>query len=150
LQRINREGTSMLLTTHYMEEADHLCDTIAIIDDGKIVVEGTPRELKQSVGRDSVVLELAEPAGERSVDLVRGCVGDLVEADSVTAHPSGVALAVPNASAAIPALLRQLEGGGVTITGLRMKQPSLDDVFMRYTGHHIREEEADAYIPMGW
>ena len=65
LERINKAGTSMLLTTHYMEEADRLCDRLAIIDNGKIVVEGSPTELKRSIGADTVVLQLAEPAGER-------------------------------------------------------------------------------------
>jgi ABC-2 type transport system ATP-binding protein len=61
-----------------------------------------------------------------------------------------VALAVPNASAAIPALLRRLDGDGLRITGLQMSQPSLDDVFMKYTGRRIREEAADQMMVMGW
>jgi ABC-type multidrug transport system ATPase subunit len=61
LERINKAGTSMLLTTHYMEEADRLCDKLAIIDNGKIVVEGTPTELKRGIGEDTVVLQLVEP-----------------------------------------------------------------------------------------
>jgi ABC-2 type transport system ATP-binding protein len=65
-------------------------------------------------------------------------------------HPSGVMLAVPDASAAIPGLLRRLEANGLQIFGLRMAQPSLDDVFMKYTGRHIREERADQPIILGW
>jgi ABC-2 type transport system ATP-binding protein len=57
---------------------------------------------------------------------------------------------VPNAGEAIPALLRRLDGNGVQISGLQMSQPSLDDVFMKYTGRHIRTEAADQYIPLGW
>jgi ABC-2 type transport system ATP-binding protein len=61
-----------------------------------------------------------------------------------------VSLSVPDAGAAIPVLLRQLEAGGVRIAGLQMSHPSLDDVFLRYTGRSIREETADAYNPIGW
>jgi ABC-2 type transport system ATP-binding protein len=149
LERINKAGTSMLLTTHYMEEADRLCDRLAIIDNGKIVVEGSPRELKRGIGADTVVLQLDE-AGDGSVDLVRGKLDGVVAGLEVKAHPNGVALSVPDASAAIPMLLRQLEVGGVRISGLHMSHPSLDDVFLRYTGRSIREEAADGYISLGW
>jgi ABC-2 type transport system ATP-binding protein len=140
----------MLLTTHYMEEADRLCHRLAIIDNGKIVVEGTPAELKRGVGADTVVLELPEPAGEHSVALVRSHLDGLVEGTSVAIHPSGVSISVPDAGTAIPSLLRQLGDAGVEIAGLRMSHPSLNDVFIKYTGRGIREEEADAYNPMGW
>ena len=150
LERINQAGTTMLLTTHYMEEADRLCRRLSIIDNGKIVVDGSPAELKQTVGADTVVLEIEEPEGDGAVARVRERLNGLVEAEAVAAHPQGVSLSVPNAGAAIPALLRRLEGDGVQITGLRMSQPSLDDVFMKYTGRSIREEAADQYIVLGW
>ena len=152
LERINRAGTTMLLTTHYMEEADRLCTRLAIIDSGQIVVEAAPEELKRRIGADTVVLQLDAPAGdlERQRAEVRRRLAGMVEAEAITAHPGGVALAVPNASAAIPALLRRLDGDGLRITGLQMSQPSLDDVFMKYTGRRIREEAADQPIVMGW
>jgi ABC-2 type transport system ATP-binding protein len=150
LRRINDAGTTMLLTTHYMEEADRLCDRLAIIDNGRIVVEGSPAELKRSVGADTVILELPHPDGDGSVELVRSRLDGLVAPDAVSAHHAGVSLAVPNAGAAIPAVLRQLESEGIQIAGLRMSHPSLDDVFMKYTGRSIREEAADGYISMGW
>jgi ABC-2 type transport system ATP-binding protein len=152
LERINQAGTTMLLTTHYMEEADRLCSRLAIIDNGQIVVEAAPGELKRSVGADTVVLQLEAPAGdlERLRAEVRRLLEGMVEASAIAAHPGGVALSVPNASAAIPVLLRRLEGNGLRIIGLQMSQPSLDDVFMKYTGRHIREEAADQPIVMGW
>jgi ABC-2 type transport system ATP-binding protein len=139
----------MLLTTHYMDEADRLCDRLAIIDNGKIVVEGSPAELKRSIGADTVVLQLPEH-GEQAVETVRGKLDGVVPGPEVKAHQGGVAISVPDAGAAIPAVLRHLEGGGVKISGLHMSQPSLDDVFLRYTGRSIREEAADGYISMGW
>lgn len=150
LERISATGTSMLLTTHYMEEADRLCDRLAIIDNGKIVVEGSPSELKRAFGADTVVLELADANGEKTAELVRDRLAGLVEGEAVSVHPGGVSLAVPNASAAIPAVLRRLEADGVEITGLHMSHPSLDDVFMRHTGRSIRAEDADGYTPLGW
>ncbi len=149
LERISAAGTTMLLTTHYMEEADRLCSRLAIVDNGKIVVEGRPAELKRSVGTDTVVIQL-EPTGDGLVARVRQRLGDLVEADAVAPHPSGISVAVPNAGAAIPALLRRLDGDGLRIVSLQMRQPSLDDVFMKYTGRRIREEAADQPIIVGW
>jgi ABC-2 type transport system ATP-binding protein len=149
LERISNEGTTMLLTTHYMEEADRLCSRLAIIDNGKIVVDGTPERLKQSVGADTVVLQLTGDVEAQREQVVRVVNGDLGPG-AMTPHPAGVALAVPNAGAAIPDLLRRLDIGGIAIAGLQMHQPSLDDVFMKYTGRHIREEAADQPIVLGW
>ncbi len=150
LERISRSGTTMLLTTHYMEEADRLCSRLAIIDNGKIVVDGTPRELKASIGADTVVLQLASTNGELESQQasVRRLLEDMVEADGVSPNPEGVTLSVPNASAAVPAMLRRLDGEGISIAGLQMSQPSLDTVFLKYTGRHIREEAADQPLPI--
>jgi ABC-2 type transport system ATP-binding protein len=152
LERINQAGTAMLLTTHYMEEADRLCSRLAIIDDGKIVIEGQPAELKRSIGADTVILQL--DAGRGDLDQQRAearrLLDGMVLADEISEHPLGLSLAVPNASAAIPSVLRRLEGEGLRIAGLQMSQPSLDNVFLKYTGRHIRAEAADQPILMGW
>src|SRR5919197_3679274 len=152
LERISRAGTTMLLTTHYMEEADRLCSRLAIIDNGRIVIEGAPSELKRGIGADTVVLQLEATDGEvaSSRDAVRRLLDGILPTDAISEHPAGVSLAVPNASAAIPGLLRRLDGDGVRIAGLQMSQPSLDTVFLKYTGRHIREEAADQPIILGW
>ncbi len=153
LERISAAGTTMLLTTHYMEEADRLCSRLAIIDNGQIVVDGAPGELKRGIGADTVVLQLSTPDSdglERQQAEVRRLLDGLVGAEAVSPHSAGVTLAVPNASAAIPGLLRRLDSDGVQISGLQMTQPSLDDVFMKYTGRRIREEAADQPIILGW
>ena len=152
LERISRAGTTMLLTTHYMEEADRLCSRLAIIDNGQIVIEGAPSDLKRSIGADTVVLQLDGADGdlERQRSDVLQLLDGMIDSESVALHPTGVALAVPNAGSAIPDLLRRLDGNGPRIVGLQMSQPSLDDVFMKYTGRHIREEAADQPIIMGW
>ncbi len=152
LERISAEGTTMLLTTHYMEEADRLCSRLAIVDNGRIVVDGEPQELKETVGADSVVLQLEPSNGGNGDKVATVCrlLDGVIPCEAVTAHPAGVALAVPNASAAVPQLMRRIDGNGLRITGLQMNQPSLDDVFLKYTGRHIREEAADQPIIMGW
>jgi len=150
LENISAAGTTMLLTTHYMEEADRLSSRLAIIDNGQIVVEGAPAELKRGVGADAVLLQLESPDGDGQLAEVRRLLEGLVAADGVARHPAGIALAVPNASAAIPELLRRLDGNGLPIAGLQMSQPSLDDVFLKYTGRRIREEAADQPIILGW
>jgi len=160
LERIGAEGTTMLLTSHYMEEADRLCSRLAIVDNGRIVVEGRPNRLKETVGADSVVLRLEPQNGRGAVD--EGAGGDghdrvgtvcrllegMVPCEAVAARPDGVALAVPNAGEAVPQLIHRIDGNGLHITGLQMSQPSLDDVFLKYTGRHIREEAADQPIIM--
>jgi ABC-2 type transport system ATP-binding protein len=150
LERISKAGTTMLLTTHYMEEADRLCSRLAIVDTGRIIVEGTSGELKRAVGTDTIVLQLEPSSGDGVVDRVRDHLKELVPADAVSASAGGVSLAVPNASSAIPSVLRQLDGNGFHITSLQMHQPTLDDVFLQYTGRRIREEAADQAIILGW
>ena len=150
LERINATGTTMLLTTHYMEEADRLCTRLAIVDNGQIVVDGRPDQLKAGIGADTVVLQLEPAGGDGVVPQVCRLLEGMVPCEAVSPHPTGVSLAVPDAGAAIPALLRRLDGDGFHITGLQMTQPSLDDVFLKYTGRHIREEAADQPIILGW
>ncbi|MFL5778759.1 MAG: ATP-binding cassette domain-containing protein [Chloroflexota bacterium] len=153
LERINKAGTTMFLTTHYMEEADRLCERLAIIDHGKIVAEGSPTTLKRSIGGDTVVLQFGGLEGE---DLTRAQdeVALAVEPDDavrqVERTSSGVALSVVDAQAAIPGLMRLLDGRGLRVTGLSMAEPTLDDVFLRYTGSRIRAEEADQPLDLGW
>jgi ABC-2 type transport system ATP-binding protein len=154
LMRINRAGTTMFLTTHYMEEADRLCDRLAIVDGGRIAVQGTPAELKRSIGADAVEIALAHGDGTESLASVQASAVDrLGGMDGVIGvEPSliGVSVAVANAQAAVPTLLRGLDADGIRVAGLTMREPSLDDVFMRYTGRHIRAEEADRPLDLGW
>ena len=152
LESVNRAGTTMLLTTHYMEEADRLCNRIAIVDEGKIVVEGTPTELKRTVGNDVVEIQL-EADGADELERQRASVARRLEGFEPVAEikpsASGVQLYVSNSAAAIPELVRRMDGDGIRIGALTMHQPSLDDVFLRYTGKTIREEQANVHFS-GW
>ncbi len=175
LERISGEGTTMLLTTHYMEEADRLCSRVAIIDSGHVVVEGRPEALKAGVGADTVLVQFGQGGRDAASVAVGGKMllsagGDgrdgagederrallcrlldgMVPCEAVVSHPDGVMLSVPDAGAAIPGLLRRLDGNGLDVSGLQMSQPTLDDVFLKYTGRRIREEAADQPIIMGF
>jgi ABC-2 type transport system ATP-binding protein len=153
LERISRQGTTMLLTTHYMEEADRLCNRIAIIDNGRIVVDGTPADLKAGIGADTVTLQLEAPGPEdlaRQQTDVRRLLEGFVPLEGLTPESFGVSLAVRDAGRAIPDLLRRLDGNGVRVVGLSLGQPSLDDVFLKFTGRHIRAEAANEPISLGW
>ena len=159
LIRINRAGTTMVLTTHYMEEADRLCERLAIIDHGKIVAEGSPAELKRSIGADSVTLRLVPPgpAGDVDADALAGAqsavsqrlpgLAALTEVEHIS---DGIRLAVRGADEVAPEILRRIDVDGVRVYGMSMAGPTLDDVFLKHTGRRIRAEEADQVISMGW
>jgi ABC-2 type transport system ATP-binding protein len=129
-------GTTVFLTTHYLDEADVLCDNIVIIDHGTVVAEGTPRALKQEVAGDAVVLVTRDAdAGGRAAAALAGQAGvrDLaVAGDTVRLYAS-------DGAAALPGLLRLLDHAGLPVRSLRLSEPSLDDVFLRQTGRSLRD-----------
>ncbi len=142
LERLNKqEGLTIFLTTHYMEEADRLCDRLAIIDLGRIIAEGSPSQLKAQLGGDVVALTFkeGEAAKERSASLLQG----LPFVREVTANEDGVNVIVADGGAVVPELLRVLSEAGLSVARLNMTSPTLDDVFLKHTGHSIRQEELD-------
>ena len=153
LERVNRGGTTMFLTTHYMEEADRLCGRLAIIDHGRIVASGSPADLKHAVGSDTVTLRLGSEGADR-LGVAQATVERLVEGFepvlAVERTPDGVRLSVADSEAVIPGLLKRLDGSDIAITGLSMDKPSLDDSFLHFTGRRIRTEDADQPIELGW
>jgi ABC-2 type transport system ATP-binding protein len=153
LLRVRAAGTTMFLTTHYMEEADRLCDRLAIIDHGRIAVEGSPGELKRGIGSDTIILTLAGDGSDgllAAQEAVARLLDGFEPLTALETTPTGVRLSVSDAHAVIPEVLRQLDGDGVRVAGLSMAQPTLDDVFLRYCGTRIREEAADRPIELGW
>ena len=129
-------GRSVLLTTHYMDEAERLCDRIAIVDHGRIIAQGTPRELMTSLGGDHI-LEIELQAGSQLT------VQDLAGLPSVkSAQISGgrFVLAVAEPHVAIPAVLEKLRAQGALLSNLMTRHASLEDVFVSLTGRHLRDE----------
>ena len=136
IQVLRERGTTVFLTTHYLDEADVLCDRIMIIDHGTVVAEGTPRELKQQVAGDAIVLALRDPAAAgQAAAVLRGqpAVRELSVEDAT------VRLYASDGAAALPGLLRLLDGAGLAVRSLGLSEPSLDDVFLRQTGRSLRD-----------
>jgi ABC-2 type transport system ATP-binding protein len=130
-------GTTVFLTTHYLEEADALADRLAIIDQGKIVAEGTADELKRKVAGDVVTI-VVSGATEHVLEAVRrqSFVREATSEDGV------VRLYVDRGETAVPLLLRVLDGEGLEASSIALHRPSLDDVFLLQTGRSLRDEAA--------
>jgi len=138
VRRLREAGTTVFLTTHYLDEADALCDRVAIIDDGTIVAEGTPDSLKREVAGDVVTLGLDSQNGAlRHASELLGAQPFVREASE---DEDGLRLYVDRGEEALPAILRALDGAGLPLRTIALARPSLDDVFLRQTGHRLRDE----------
>jgi ABC-2 type transport system ATP-binding protein len=138
IKKLKAEGVTIFLTTQYMDEADKLCDRIAIIDNGKIVVTGTPEELKSSVGGDTRVFSfLSEETAIKAHSLLTEKISDTrVQTKNNTVHVN-----IKDGEKMMPELLRSLEAKHVQAQSVTLSRPSLDDVFLKYTGRSLREDE---------
>ncbi len=140
VRKLRDTGTTVFLTTHYLEEADALCDRLCIIDGGKIVAEGTPDALKKQVAGDVVTIGL-----DSHNDAIQKAQALLKQQDfvrEVQADKEHLRLYVESGEQALPAIMRVLDGAGLGIQTIALARPSLDDVFLRQTGRSLREVEA--------
>jgi ABC-2 type transport system ATP-binding protein len=128
-----RDKVTILLTTHYLEEADALCDRILIIDAGKIVAAGTPTELKRRISGDLVTFDVDDIAKATELLKTHG------EARDVTAVDGGLRVTVDNGEAQALPLMRALDAAGIKVGALAIRHPSLDDVFLTLTGRSLRD-----------
>lgn len=151
IRRLNsEEKVTMVLTTHYMEEADHLCERIAIIDNGHIVALDTPQNLKDALGGDVIILGVED---EKAAGMLCGLY-DSATHDSTTHDPNAqeritarqkdrdVFITIKDGGHKIPRLLRIAADAGIVVLSVDLHRPTLDDVFLNYTGKAIREDEA--------
>jgi ABC-2 type transport system ATP-binding protein len=139
IRGLRERGATIFLTTHYLEEADALCDRILVIDHGKIVAAGTPEDLKQQVSGDAVRLTLADAA---QADTVTKVTSSLPGATDAEIDGQVVTFRVPKGGAILPGLLRSIDAQGVELEGVEVHRPTLDDVFLTMTGRSLRDEEA--------
>lgn len=140
IKKLRQEGTTIFLTTHYMEEADALCDHIAIIDDGRIVAEGTLEELKKQVAGDCITIGIENPT-EKAPKLI----SLLEKADfmrEVNQDDGHLRLYVKDGAKAISEVLEILKQQEITLQTITLSSPSLDDVFLRQTGRSLRDINA--------
>lgn len=144
LEEMNRAGTTIFLTTQYLEEADRLCRRLAIIDHGKIVVTGAPAVLKRDVGGDVITLTLPEDVAPDVFERAGAAMAGLPGASAPQRFDHSFALPVPRAPELLSDLIRRLDEQRVPIEALTLSSPSLDDVFLRYTGERMRIEATDS------
>jgi ABC-2 type transport system ATP-binding protein len=137
---LRTRGATVFLTTHYLDEADALCDRILIIDDGRIVATGTPDELKNQVSGDLITLSV--PGDAAAVGTVAAIAGEFADRGGVQVDGAIVSLRTAHGDRAAMDLLRRLDAAGLALDGLTVGRPTLDDVFLTLTGRTLREEAA--------
>ncbi len=135
-----QETLTILLTTHYLEEADRLAARLAIVSHGLVVVEGTPDDLKRALHGDAVTVELANGQPEQAAALV----AELAAVHETTVDGRHVRARVEHGGQAVPAILSALESGGIAVSSVTIARPSLDDVYLHHTGRDFRSEDEAA------
>ena len=137
VRRINAGGTTVFLTTQYLEEADKLCRRLAIIDNGRIVAEGSPEQLKAEMGHDvvSVALDGAD------IEATRAAIGELPGLERLVAEQDALALYVEDGPSSIAEIVRRLDREGISVGAISVSRPTLDDVFLKATGRRIEGDE---------
>ena len=140
------EGMTVLLTTHYLEEADRLADRLAIVDRGRVVTSGTPDDLKGELRGDAVHVELpADASGGADAALVRRALAALPAVRDVLIAGRDVSARSDDGAAAVPVVLAALQRAGVNAASVAVARPSLDDVYLRYTGRRYSESETSGH-----
>lgn len=145
LQNLNRQGITIFLTTQMMEEADRLCGRLAIIDQGQLVAEGTPAALKDQQGGDVINITIQASTDEergRHLAEALAIVGGRSYVSAANATSDGLSITVQDGGAAAPDLLQLLSEKKIAVSNLAVASPTLDDVFLKYTGRQIRSEES--------
>jgi ABC-2 type transport system ATP-binding protein len=140
VRRINAGGTTVFLTTQYLEEADRLCNRVAIIDAGSIVAQGTPEDLKAELGHDVVTVML----DGSDVEGTKAAIGELPGLERLVAEPDGLALYVEDGPASIAEIVRRLDREGIRVGAISVARPSLDDVFLQATGRRLEGEAQES------
>ncbi len=150
IKSLNEQGMTIFLTTQYMEEADRLCDRLCIIDHGKIVAQGTPASLKAEIGADVIQIALKNDGAKKVQDIAREALRRIPGVQEVQNYDAGVTAYAKNGPSLVPQMVRMLDDAGVQIAQLTLSAPSLDDVFLKHTGHQMRSEEVKPPSRMIW
>ncbi len=144
LKQLNEQGITIFITTQYLEEVDRLCRRLAIVDLGEIVAQGTPSELKQEIGADSISLGLESSTmntggtrekAKQVLETKFDQISDIVNSDI------GLTVYAKNGSFLVPEIVRAFDEAGIKLSSITVSSPTLDDVFLKHTGKRIRVEE---------
>jgi len=136
----HEEGLTILLTTHYLEEADQLAAKLAILDRGKVVATGSPEELKEELEGDTIHVELREDAEDGAINAALAKVKGIRRLDH---DVKCLRARVEHGATAVPLVLQALEAKGLTVDSVTVSRPSLDDVYMRYTGREFARADEE-------
>lgn len=137
IRKLRSAGTTVFLTTHYLEEADELADRLAIMDYGRIVAEGTPRQLKQSIAGDAIVIK--PRADGAIVQTIRASLAGQPYVRAVTVQNESIHLYVEDGAKSLPLVFDHLKTLNIALETVTLSQPSLDDVFLKTTGRSMRD-----------
>jgi len=144
IKKVNNEGVTIFLTTHYMDEADQLSDAIYIMDKGKIIANGTSESLKNSLGKDMIYIETDND--EETTRIIK----DVEEIKDVRSSSKGLVVSLKKeGSRFMPKLIEKIRKEGIEIESINLKKPTLDDVFIQFTGRGLREENQNKKKMMG-
>jgi ABC-2 type transport system ATP-binding protein len=132
-------GTTIFLTTHYLEEADALCDRVLVIDNGKIIAEGVPDELKRQISGDVVTLSVGGDSARAKTILA-----DYPGVREISLDNKAIRMTVEHGEEALPGMLRALDAEGITLASIQLARPTLDDVFLTLTGRSLRDDSLSA------
>ncbi|MCL4405263.1 MAG: ATP-binding cassette domain-containing protein [Patescibacteria group bacterium] len=138
---LHKAGTTIFLTTHYLEEADALCHRVAIVDQGDIVALGSPAELKRQIAGDIIVMGFD---AENKIEEIRNLINKYERVKETQIADTSLHVFVDKGDQALPVIIQLLNQRGITPTTIQLSRPSLDDVFLKLTGRSLRESEASA------
>jgi ABC-2 type transport system ATP-binding protein len=145
LKELNQEGITIFITTQYLEEVDRLCRRLAILDNGEIVAQGSPAELKQEIGADRVTLgfENGNPGNGDLKEKAKQVLGTLPGVSNIVDSDDGLVVYAKNGGYMVPDIVRAFDGAQIRLASIGVSAPTLDDVFLKHTGRRIRPEELD-------
>jgi ABC-2 type transport system ATP-binding protein len=146
VRRLKAEGTTVFLTTQYLEEADQLADRVGIISSGKIVAEGTPAELKAQVGVPHLDITLADDCASSDLERAKEVVTQFGD-DRPATQDCHLSVALAGGARDVAAVVRALDNAGFTVASLELQEPTLDDVFVEKTGRHLEGASEDGAAP---